>query len=111
MEIISVGVICVGGIIVFNNMNVAYNLLNPKPKVFKVQEHLKHYDSVLDKEFDSQFNQLYTPDCQYILIEEEQNPNFIGNKVGKIIKKTSQRVSKQVSQQVNKSFKVTSRSK
>ena len=101
MEVISIGFICIGGIIIYNNISLTYNLLNPKPKIFKVQEHMKNYKSNIEKEFDSQFNQLYKQDSQYILIEETTENNFIGQKFGKIVKKVNQEINQKVNQKIN----------
>lgn len=84
MEAIGIGFICIGGLIVFNNVNNAYNYLNPNqnPKTYKVQKY-----TTID-EFDSQYNQLYNvPDVHYILVEEKNDKkNFIQQKIGKIMK-------------------------
>jgi hypothetical protein len=45
--------------VIFNNINNTYNLLNPKPKIYKVKKYVKSNKLSIEEEFDYQYNQLY----------------------------------------------------
>lgn len=99
MEVVSIGLICLGGMIIFNNVSMTYNLLNPKPKIYKVQKYVKNIKLSVEEEFDSQYNQLYEQNNQYILVEEQEQ-NVVkqqANKAIKVSKEQIETISKKVS--------------
>lgn len=61
MDPISIDLCCITGVVIYNNINLTYNMLNPKPKIYKVEDYIldNNMDNELNEEFDSMYNQLY----------------------------------------------------
>jgi hypothetical protein len=79
MDPISIGLCCITGVVIYNNINLTYNMLNHKPKIYKVEDYIldNNMDNELNEEFDSMYNQLYKKKSnKYILVEENQNKYF-----------------------------------
>lgn len=84
MEVVSIGLICMGGLIIFNNLTLTYNFLHPKPKVYKVREYTKQTDLNIQDEFDSKYNQLYKNIPEFILVEELET-NVIKKSINQVV--------------------------
>jgi hypothetical protein len=79
MDPISIGLCCITGLVIYNNISLTYNMLNPKPKIYKVEDYVlgNDEDNKLNEEFDLMYNQLYKKKSnKYILKEENQNNYF-----------------------------------